>query len=108
MGTDSILKKADEEKSAEDNHSFDLKGIVVHYGSGMHYGHYWSLARSPGPNSKWIEYDDNKLRVVDDREVQMYYGSPPDTTNSSSWSCAYMLLYQSQELTAIEEIESEK
>ena len=56
-------------KDLHDNHSYDLKGIVVHYGSGMHYGHYWSLARTPGPNPKWIEYDDTKIRVVEDREV---------------------------------------
>ena len=41
-----------------DNHAYDLKGIVVHYGSGMNYGHYWSLSRTYGPNPKWIEYDD--------------------------------------------------
>jgi hypothetical protein len=35
----------------------------------MHYGHYWSLARSPGPNPKWIEYDDTKIRVVEDKEI---------------------------------------
>ena len=46
------------------NFCYDLTGIVVHYGSGMHYGHYWSLAKSNGPigsqnrNSKWIEFDD--------------------------------------------------
>ena len=52
-----------------ENHAYDLKGIVVHYGSGMNYGHYWSLSRTYGPNPKWIEYDDQKIRVVDDREV---------------------------------------
>jgi len=40
------------------SHSYDLKGIIVHYGTGMHFGHYWSLSRSIGPNPKWIEYDD--------------------------------------------------
>jgi uncharacterized UBP type Zn finger protein len=53
-----------------------LKGIVVHYGTGMHFGHYWSLAKSKGPNPKWIEYDDTKLKVIDDRDIQEYYGSP--------------------------------
>jgi hypothetical protein len=43
--------------------SYDLNGIVVHYGSGMNYGHYWSLARSNGGegstgNAKWVEFDD--------------------------------------------------
>ena len=49
---------ASQSSSDADNHAYDLKGIVVHYGSGMHYGHYWSLSRTYGPNPKWIEYDD--------------------------------------------------
>jgi hypothetical protein len=30
----------------QENHSYDLSGIVVHYGTGMNYGHYWALART--------------------------------------------------------------
>lgn len=51
------------------NHSYDLNGIVVHYGSGLHYGHYWSLSKTQAPNSKWLEFDDTKIRVVEDREI---------------------------------------
>lgn len=71
---------------------------MVHYGSGMHYGHYWSLARSPEPNSKWIEFDDQKIRVVEDRDIQLYFGAPPDKSQDPSWGSAYMLLYESQDL----------
>ena len=81
-----------------DNHSYDLRGIVVHYGSGMHYGHYWSLARTPGLNPKWIEYDDTKIRVIEDKEIQMYYGAPPEVSANPSWNTAYMLLYESEDL----------
>ena len=31
------------------NHCYDLSGIVIHHGSGMHYGHYWCLSKSNGP-----------------------------------------------------------
>ena len=41
------LEKSYKETAAKNN-SYDLGGIVVHYGSGMRYGHYWSLARSAG------------------------------------------------------------
>lgn len=63
----------------------------------MHYGHYWSLARSTDKsnNPKWIEFDDTRTRVVDDKDVHMYYGAPPESQNTNNWSCAYMLLYQS-------------
>ena len=82
---------------------------MVHYGSGMHYGHYWSLARSKGNSSldgsqtyKWVEFDDSKIRIVEDKEIQLYYGSPAasegNQTANQSWHSAYMLLYESQDL----------
>jgi uncharacterized UBP type Zn finger protein len=73
QGTIKTAHKCDEE-----NHSYDLKGIVVHYGTGMHYGHYWSLARTSGLNQKWIEFDDFKVSVVEDKEIERYYGLPPE------------------------------
>jgi hypothetical protein len=44
----------------------------------MHYGHYWSLVRSTGPNPKWIEFDDSKVNIVEDKDIEKYYGLPPD------------------------------
>ena len=85
-----------------------MNGIVVHYGSGMHYGHYWSLARTPGPNHKWIEYDDTKIKVVEDKEVQYYYGAPSEVSSNPSWNTAYMLLYESEDLQPSENEEGEK
>ncbi len=84
-----------EPKEALADPSYNLRGIVVHYGSGLNYGHYWSLARSQGSRSKWIEFDDTKIRVVDDREIQTYYGT---ADGNASWSSAYMLLYESADL----------
>lgn len=77
-------------------HCYDLNGIVVHHGQGMSYGHYWSLARSSCDGyPKWIEFDDNKTQVVEDKEIQRYYGATADCSNVSAagWSTAYMLLY---------------
>ena len=48
----------------------------------MNYGHYWSLSRSPGPNQKWIEYDDQKITVVEDKDIERYYGVPPEYQGS--------------------------
>ena len=52
------------------NPSYDLSGIVVHYGSGIHYGHYWSLSRGTDPSNKWVEYDDTKIHLVEDRDIE--------------------------------------
>jgi uncharacterized UBP type Zn finger protein len=92
--------------SEKENHSYDLKGIVVHYGSGMQFGHYWSLAKSDGNNPKWIEFDDTKIRVVEDREIQMYYGS--HCQENASWNSAYMLLYTSKDLNVDDEEQSQE
>lgn len=62
--------------------------MVIHYGSGMHYGHYWSLSKSNGPigstsqNKKWIEFDDSKTRVIEDLDVSMYFGAPTEVQNN--------------------------
>lgn len=70
-----------EHTSFAHSHSYDLNGMVIHQGQGMHYGHYWSLARSTDKsnNPKWIEFDDARTKVVDDKDVQMYYGAPPES-----------------------------
>lgn len=77
-GLQELSKKADLQSGVHSgvrepslNHCYDLNGIVVHHGTGMHYGHYWSLSRSKGGpgntgNPKWIEFDDTKTRVVED------------------------------------------
>jgi hypothetical protein len=64
----------------------------------MSFGHYWSLSRTTGPNPKWIEYDDQKIRVVQDREVGLYYGSLNDGQGLSGSHSAYMLLYEGDNL----------
>ena len=85
-----------ESKTSLANHSYDLRGLVIHYGTGMTFGHYWALAKTQGKhNPKWVEYDDTKIRVVDDHEVHLYYGQPHGVINNDNWHCAYMLLYQS-------------
>ena len=56
------------------NSIYNLKGIVVHMGQGLAYGHYWALAKCLG---KWIEFDDTKVKVVEDKHIQIYYGAPP-------------------------------
>ena len=75
QGTVELQTDTGKEKCHQDldeNHCYDLSGIVVHYGTGMAYGHYWSVTRSPGGstgNQKWVEHDDSKQRVVEDKDI---------------------------------------
>ena len=73
--------------------TYYLKGIIVHAGSGMLHGHYYSLAKSQG---KWIKFDDTKVEIVEDKAIQIYYGAPA-ISQSNDWPCAYMLLYESED-----------
>lgn len=52
--------------SLEGPKTYNLIGIVVHMGSGLHFGHYYSLAKSKG---KWICFNDQSVKVVEDNEI---------------------------------------
>lgn len=75
---------------------YRLKGIVVHEGQGLAFGHYYSIVKSQG---KWIKFDDTRVHIISDAEAQTYFGEPPVSKQSRmGWPCAYMLLYESVEL----------
>ena len=65
---------------------------MVHVGSGISMGHYYALVKNQG---KWIKCNDTKMEVVEDKEIQIYYGAVPLNDNRrADWACAYMLLYE--------------
>ncbi len=47
--------------------SYDLYGIVNHYGS-LSFGHYISVCKNFTDN-KWYVYDDSKVRVIDENQI---------------------------------------
>lgn len=53
-------------ESLEGPKVYNLTGIVVHVGSGLSFGHYYSFARSKG---KWIKFNDTSVQVVEDNEI---------------------------------------
>ncbi len=72
--------------------TYHLKGIVVHEGQGLAFGHYYAIVKSQG---KWIKFDDTRVHIISDREAMTYFGEPPVSKNRGVWPCAYMLLYES-------------
>ena len=74
---------------------YHLKGIVVHEGQGLQFGHYYAIVKSQG---KWMKFDDTRVTIIQDLETQIYYGEPPTNRRSLGWPCAYMLLYESEDL----------
>ena len=59
----------------------------------MSYGHYYSVARV---QNKWIRFDDEKVDVVNERLLRNFYGV--SNGKSGSWPCAYMLVYESEDV----------
>lgn len=53
---------------------YQIKGIVVHVGSGISMGHYYGLVKSQG---KWVKCNDTSVQVVEDNDIQIYFGAPP-------------------------------
>lgn len=50
---------------------------------------------------KWMKFDDTRVSLINDHETQTYYGEPPNNQRRShGWPCAYMLLYESEDLLA--------
>jgi uncharacterized UBP type Zn finger protein len=45
---------------------YQIKGIVVHVGSGMTMGHYYALVKSQG---KWVKCNDTAVHVVEDNDI---------------------------------------
>ena len=45
-----------------------------------------------------MKFDDTRVTILDDLEVQIYWGEPPQNRRGLGWPCAYMLLYESEEL----------
>ena len=42
-----------------------------------------------------MKFDDTKVDIVEDKFIQIYYGSPA-VSSQNDWPCAYMLLYESE------------
>lgn len=74
---------------------YHLKGVVIHEGQGIQFGHYYALVKSQG---RWLKFDDTRVSVLGDKDHQIYFGGPSNSKNQSGWPCAYMLLYESEEM----------
>ena len=45
-----------------------------------------------------MKFDDTRVSIMNDLETQIYYGEPQTNRRSLGWPCAYMLLYESEDL----------
>lgn len=61
--------------------------------SGPNHGHYISLIKS---QSKWLVFDDEKVSVIDESQIQSIFGSPFLENSSKISKCGYILFYTSE------------
>ncbi|CCU99341.1 unnamed protein product [Malassezia sympodialis ATCC 42132] len=74
--------------SDESNHPdrlYELVGIVIHVGSGVHQGHYVSIVKI---GSRWALFDDEEVQFIPESDISKYYGDAPEIGS------AYVLFYQ--------------
>lgn len=68
---------------------YELWAIVVHIGTGPHHGHYVTILKSSG---RWLLFDDNVVTLIEEHEIQKYYGDTPGVGSG------YVLFYQAVDL----------
>ena len=45
-----------------------------------------------------MKFDDTRVSIIQDLETNIYYGEPPLSRRGGGWPCAYMLIYESEDL----------
>ncbi|KOO31730.1 hypothetical protein Ctob_005808 [Chrysochromulina tobinii] len=78
--------------SAEPERLYRLFAVIVHAGSGPNHGHYVALVRS---HQHWVCFDDVDVSLVDEAQVQTYFGSSQDTIGATE--TGYLLFYEAVE-----------
>eukprot|EP00232_Nephroselmis_pyriformis_P018142 CAMPEP_0182895866 /NCGR_PEP_ID=MMETSP0034_2-20130328/25936_1 /TAXON_ID=156128 /ORGANISM="Nephroselmis pyriformis, Strain CCMP717" /LENGTH=402 /DNA_ID=CAMNT_0025029715 /DNA_START=59 /DNA_END=1264 /DNA_ORIENTATION=+ len=62
---DSFMSEGQQGKEAR--HVYNLYGVLVHMGGGVHSGHYYCYCKSP--MGTWYEMDDSQVQPVSERQV---------------------------------------
>lgn len=86
------LPNSDEESEGAEC-AYRLFAVVVHIGTGPHHGHYVALVESAG---KWLLFDDDAVEVVDEEQLQAYYGASDEGSARNS-EHGYLLFYERAE-----------
>lgn len=73
---------------------YDLAAVVVHCGTGINRGHYFSIVRS---HRFWLLFDDDIVEKIDPLVMEDFYGLTSEITKSSE--TGYILFYQARDPT---------
>ena len=74
-------REAHKEKNAG---YYSLKAIITHQGRSSDSGHYIAFVKV---SDKWFKFDDEKVKDVEDEDIQAVNGS-------ANWHCSYILVYE--------------
>lgn len=87
--TELLMPVEEEEKQQQ---RYYLKGVIVHLGTGLNYGHYICVVRICG---RWVRFDDDRIDEVDEKYLKYIYGCPNDAF--PNYPCAYILVYERED-----------
>ncbi|XP_018008461.1 ubiquitin carboxyl-terminal hydrolase 46 [Hyalella azteca] len=73
---------------------YDLAAIVVHCGTGINRGHYFSIVKS---HRFWLLFDDDLVDKIDPSYIEDFYGLTSEIQKSSE--TGYILFYQARDPT---------
>ena len=94
-----IFNITEEEKQNLNNEKMEyvLTGILIHSGSNLQSGHYYSLIMDQ-ENGKWHVFNDNNIGIFDIEKdlAKECFGNPPDKSSSFGRG-AYLLFYTKKE-----------
>ncbi len=80
-------------KSYQNSTCYTLNSLIVHVGSGIQHGHYFSLIKN---KDKWYKVDDDKVQEIDLSTVIDNMGNPDEDNPYNDTTCAYLLFYVRQ------------
>eukprot|EP00727_Mastigamoeba_balamuthi_P001615 m51a1_g11450 hypothetical protein (365) ;mRNA; f:13794-15284 len=86
-------------KGEDESVLYDLFAVVVHLGSSVTHGHYVAVVNC---YSKWILYDDDIIKCVDETFLRSLYGvNGPATGQPGPSRTSYLLFYKSRATLAV-------
>lgn len=72
---------------------YRLCGFVVHHGANLDSGHYFACCRTGVNDSVWRKFDDEVVTIIQESDIEGYFGSSVALDEPSATSTAYILLY---------------
>ena len=94
---DEVITEREKENLENDKMDFDLTGILVHSGTNLQNGHYYSIIKDQ-ENNKWYKFNDNNITDFDiEKDLEKECFGNKDCKKNVFGRGAYLLFYTRKE-----------